>query len=157
MHKILNEVSIRGDACHVYEWCLRVERWPEIFPAVLEVTAQDVGENAVLMHMTTCSDLGVSSIRSLRRYEPERHRIDFELLTVPDQVAAMNGHWAVEQNGAGVRLEVVHWVTVAPGVPLQERDAALQRIQSSVHKNTQQALLEIKRLVETVSAGGANA
>lgn len=152
---LTNEICIRSDAASVYSLCISVERWPEMFPTVLAVSVEPAGDDAVLMKMTSQSDLGVTTIRSRRRYRPERHAIDFELLTVPPQVGSMTGWWRIDQtdDAATVRVEVVHLITVSPDTPTHEHDRQLEMIKASVYKNTQQALEVIKQRVERVAAG----
>jgi hypothetical protein len=87
---IVNTVVINDSIDRVYRACTDIERWPDIFPTVLEisrtpVTADQVimDMDEVIMDMKVSNDLGENTVRSHRRYAPDQFRIDFTMVTLP--------------------------------------------------------------------------
>lgn len=143
MSTVVNEVVIDGPVDRVYRACTDVERWPAIFAGVQGVRTTPAGADEVVMEMDVSNELGRNTVRSHRRYQPERRRIDFTMLTLPPAIAAMDGGWTVEPYGSGARLVVVHNFAPHEGAGTGAADLA-----ATLHRTTGHVLDELKSWIE---------
>src|SRR3954452_22236597 len=86
------------------------------------------------MEMRDGTSLGEHTIRSHRWNRPADLRIDFEMLTLPPEIAVMDGSWTVEPVGGKAKLVLVHNFRPAPdnGIPLPELSAMLHQTHERV-------------------------
>ena len=125
MRSVVNTVSIDAPVERVWRCCTDVERWPTIFPGVLEVSRTEVGTDEVVMDMTVQNTLGHNSVRSHRRYRPGEHCIDFAMVSLPPAIASMAGDWVLSSDGASTRLAVRHDFVAQPGSDAGELSTGL--------------------------------
>lgn len=147
---VVNSIVINDSTARVYQACTDIERWPDIFPTVLEVrrtkaradeVIMDVDE--IIMDMTVSNDLGENTVRSHRRYDPAQFRIDFTMVTLPPSIAAMDGSWTLEPAEGGARLVVVH--NFIPRDPATMSGSELADI---LYGTTQSVLTVLKASIE---------
>jgi alpha-beta hydrolase superfamily lysophospholipase/ribosome-associated toxin RatA of RatAB toxin-antitoxin module len=124
---VTNTVVVDATPERLWRSCTQIERWPRIFPTTKSVRRTEVAENEVMMDMTVENRLGVTEVRSHRRYDPAARRIDFQMLATPAAIARMDGSWAIEADGAGAKLVVVHDFAPAEGADRAEVAAQLSQ------------------------------
>src|SRR3954463_3635852 len=131
---VVNEIVIDAPPAAVYQLCSDIERWPGIFTSCQEIKRTDLGGDEILMEMRTRTSLGEHTIRSHRWNRPADLRIDFEMLTLPPEIAVMDGSWTVEPVGGKAKLVLVHNFRPAPdnGIPLPELSAMLHQTHERV-------------------------
>lgn len=134
---VTNTVVVDATPERLWRSCIRIERWPRIFPTTRSVRRTEVAENEVMMDMTVENRLGVTEVRSHRRYDPAARRIDFQMLATPAAIAQMDGSWAIEPAGAGAKLVVVHDFAPAEGVDRAE-------LAEQLSQNTDDVLAALK-------------
>ncbi len=138
---VVNSVYVDAPPDLLYRACVEVRDWPLVFPTVESVTAVEDGRDRVTMDMTAVNALGRNTVRSVRSYDRVGRRIEFTMATTPPAIAAMDGHWAVDPDGDGARLVVVHNV-----IPRGDADAA--ELAATVHATTGEVLAQLKPWVE---------
>lgn len=154
---VVNSVVINGSIERVYQACTDIERWPDIFPTVLEVRRTVARPDEVIMNMDevimdmkVSNDLGENTVRSHRSYTPAEYRIDFTMVTLPASIAAMDGHWTVEPADGGSRLVVVH--NFVPHARAGMSDAELADV---LHRTTDSVLATLKASIEAANPAPA--
>ncbi len=147
---VVNSVVINDSIDRVYQACTDIERWPDIFPTVLEIRRRAASADEVIMDldevimdMRVSNDLGENTVRSHRRYDPARFRIDFTMVTLPPAIAAMDGNWALEQVEDGARLVVVHNF-----VPQERAEMTESELSDVLFRTTESVLATLKASIE---------
>ncbi|HSV66812.1 MAG TPA: alpha/beta hydrolase [Mycobacteriales bacterium] len=140
---VVNSVVIGAPADRVWRSCTDIESWPRIFPTCREIRRTVIGADEVIMDMRVSNGLGDSSVRSHRRYHPAQLRIEFEMLTLPPTIAAMDGVWTVEPVSGGARLVVVHNF-----VPVEDAGPGAAVLSDTLHQTTERVLTELRGWVE---------
>jgi dienelactone hydrolase/ribosome-associated toxin RatA of RatAB toxin-antitoxin module len=141
MSTVVNTVVINSDVDRVYHTCTNVTAWPRIFASVREVVQTVAGPDQVIMEMTVSNDLGDNTVRSHRRYDRARNRIEFTMSTLPPALATLDGTWVVEPADGGAQLSIVHNFEPQPGHDETELATTLWR-------TTKGVMAELKRWVE---------
>lgn len=144
MNSVVNTVIIEASADRVWRCCTDIERWPMIFPSTTSVRRTEVGANEVVMDMTVSNGLGRNTVRSHRRYQPARHRIDFRMITLPPAIGAMEGSWSIETVGSGSSLVVRHDFVPRPGGAL-----GTPELSEMLYRNTDNVLGQLRNWIET--------
>ncbi|MGH4025964.1 MAG: alpha/beta fold hydrolase [Pseudonocardiaceae bacterium] len=150
---VVNSVVINDSIDRVYRACTDIERWPDIFPTVLEISRTPVTGDQVIMDMDeivmdmkVSNDLGENTVRSHRKYTPDQFRIDFTMVTLPSALAAMDGNWTVEPTPDGARLVVVHNFVPQPHAEMSESE-----LSDVLYRTTENVLTLLKQSIETGS------
>lgn len=125
MRSVVNTVSIDASVERVWRACTDIERWPTIFPTVLDVSRTDADADEVVMDMTVHNTLGQHTVRSHRRYRPDEHRIDFAMVSLPSAIAAMAGDWVLRSTDGTTQLAIRHDFVPQPGSDADELAAGL--------------------------------
>jgi dienelactone hydrolase len=141
---VVNSVLIDAPADRVWRVSTEIEHWPEIFQAVLSTRRTVLGDDEIIMEMTVANDFGKNTVRSHRRYDHARFRIDFEMWTLPREIGAMDGNWTIERTDEGSRLDVVHNFVPQDGV-----QASHEELAGTLYRNTDHVLSEIKNWAES--------
>ncbi len=145
MKTVVNTAVINGSIDRVYRSCTNVAAWPDIFDTVRAVTQTAVAPSEVIMDMTVSNALGDNTVRSHRRYDHTRNRIEFSMSTLPPTIAKMDGTWTVEPDELGTRLEIVHNFDAKDGTDPTALAATLRQ-------TTDNVLAELKSWIETDQA-----
>jgi dienelactone hydrolase/ribosome-associated toxin RatA of RatAB toxin-antitoxin module len=146
MISVANTVVIDAPVDRVWRCCTDIERWPTIFPGVLDVRRTEVGANEVVMDMTVSNELGRNTVRSHRHYRPAEHRIDFRMISLPPAIAAMQGDWRFEPAGGGTRLVVRH-----DFVPQPDGSVGVEELSGTLFRTTENVLGLLGDWIETGS------
>ncbi|RZS31180.1 alpha/beta hydrolase family protein DUF1100 [Herbihabitans rhizosphaerae] len=139
---VVNSIHVDASPELLYQSCVDVGYWPLIFPTVEKVDTTATAPDEITMDMTVANDLGRNAVRSHRVYHRSTLRIDFTMSTLPPAIAAMDGHWIVEADGTGARLEITH--SVVPSDPSET--AALVE---TLYGTTENVLGQLKGWVES--------
>jgi dienelactone hydrolase/ribosome-associated toxin RatA of RatAB toxin-antitoxin module len=148
MTSIVNAIVIDASVDRVWHACTDIERWPLIFPTTLDVHRTEVGADEVIMDMKVANELGENDVRSHRWYRPDKHRIDFRMVTLPPAIAVMEGNWTIESTGTGSRLTVVHNFLPREGSATPDLSSALFRTTDSVLARLKEWIEEDRDIAE---------
>lgn len=144
MASVVNTVSIAAPVDRIWRCCTDVERWPMIFPSTLDVRRTEVGADEIVMDMTVSNELGRNVVRSHRAYRAAEHRIDFRMISLPSTIAAMEGDWVIEPDGAGHgRLVVRH-----DFAPQPDGTVGTEELAATLFRTTENVLGRLKEWLE---------
>ncbi|WP_019819643.1 aromatase/cyclase [Saccharomonospora saliphila] len=111
-----HETTVRAPAREVYRLLTDLTSWPRVFPTTLHLEPLGHDGDQHRVGMWTLSDEQVHTWVALRRYHPERLRMDYRHETPRPPVTDMGGSWQVEALDADrSRVRLSHDVHTSAG------------------------------------------
>ncbi len=154
MNSTSHSIICYAPAEKIYAIISDVQRWMGLFEVTREVSIVGTGENHLLARISANINGVETTWITHRKFQPEIHGVDFEILTPMPLVQAMRGQWRVIPLTTGSCLTLVeHHFTIKADITglvegIQTRQEALDYVLRAIHNNSGHDLERIKAFVE---------
>lgn len=154
MNSTSHSIICYAPADKIYAIISDVQRWMGLFEVTREVSIVGTGENHLLARISANINGVETTWITHRKFRPEIHGVDFEILTPMPLVQTMHGQWRVIPLTTGSCLALVeHHFTIKADITglvegIQTRQEALDYMLRAIHNNAGHDLERIKAFVE---------
>ncbi|WP_437946356.1 aromatase/cyclase [Sorangium sp. So ce296] len=154
-----HEIEVSAGVDQAYALCLRVERWPGIFPPCKAAKVIEQNDRSQLIEISALVNGHLMSWRSRRELDPEARVITSEVVRPPPLLDRMEVAWRFFQTRTGTLVVLEHRFSVKEDVrglvagvstPAEAR-AFMER---STDENSKRELLAIKLALEASAHAG---